>query len=180
MPVEQLEDHPPADPQLVGGQARDQRLGQDLGIQVVEVGADLRPKLITQRGAGEHRGDRLVPGRLVFEGVLQQFGHVEDLDAVLAQDAGETVVFLLGPADPRQRVEQQPCGVARRDPSQLETGTVHQDRPESPDFTVHAVRVAHITLRSPDAPLRDGPWMGVSPVPALITPAGGGISVTSH
>ena len=172
MPVEQCEDHAPADRQFGRGQPRDQDAGERLGVESLQVGAHLGPEFVAQRRAGQHRGDRLRARGLIFEGILQQFGHVQDFDALVAEHLGQDVVLLLGPADPRQGVEQQPVGTTRSDPSQFQAGTVHEHRPEPADLAVDAVRVpprlAHFPPADRAAPPR-APVRGVSPVSELIT-----------
>ena len=157
MAVEQFEDHPVADPQLARGQAGDQDLGEILWIEVVKVPAELTPEVIAQGGVGQDRSYRFSPGGLIFEGFLEQFGHVQDLDPVIAQRVREDVMLLLGTAHPGQRVKDQQIPVPRRDSAQLKARPVNQYRSEPANFAIDSVRMAHdFPPRSP-ASRRDDP-----------------------
>jgi len=73
---------------------------------------------------------------------------------VIAEHAGQDVVFLLGPADPGQRVEQQPARAARGHPSQLGAWTVDKNGSEPADLTIGAVHMAHLFTPHFGAPPR--------------------------
>ena len=93
-----------------------------------------------RRGAGRRaRGDRVVARLVLLEGLGEQVGQVEHLDAAAAQRLGERVVLVLRPADPRDPVEQQAVVVARGEPLQLGPGTVQHHRPQPADLAVGAV-----------------------------------------
>ncbi len=137
----------PADPQLGRGQASDQDLAQRLRVEATQMAADLVRKLVAQPGAADRAADRLVPGRLVFQHVLQHFGDVEHLDAVAAQRACQRIVFLLGPPDPGQRVKEQPVPTPRGNSFELQSRAVQQHRPQPADLAVRTPRVAHYVPR---------------------------------
>jgi hypothetical protein len=107
------------------------------------VAPDLGGQLVAEHYRAECGGDRLLPGRRVFQHVLEQLGQVQDLDAVIAQGLREDVVLLLRPRGPGQPGEEQLPGIARQHPFQLGSRPVHDNRPEPAHLTVHPAEPRH-------------------------------------
>src|SRR5258708_29900621 len=146
--VQQAEHRSPAAGELAARQAQDEQLGEVFGREAVKVAPQLPAKLvpeprITQDGVG-----CLPPGPLVFQGVLEELGDVENRHSVAAKRRGEAVVLLLGPLGPRQCRDQQPARLLWRDAPQLRPWPVDQDRPQRPDLAVHAVELGHRSPRT--------------------------------
>ena len=97
MPVEQLEHHAVTDLQLRRREASDQDLGELLRVQIFQVRAQLETQLVAEASIRDGQADRLGPGRLVLQAVLQQLGQVEDLDALIAQLPGRACRVPAGP-----------------------------------------------------------------------------------
>ena len=170
MPVEELVDHSAAGAQLAGGDAGDERLGQRLRIEALQVVPDGRAEIVAEPAVIQGRADRGLAGGRVLERVLQQFGDVEHLDAVVAEDLRERVVLLLGAGHPGQPVEQEAAAAAGRDTFQLGARTVNEYGAQPAGLTVRAMGVTHDSPRpSPAPPRTDDPSEGVSPLPWPIT-----------
>ena len=80
---------------------------------------DLIGKLVAEHDRAKRGRNRLPPGRYVFQHVLEQFGQVKHLHAMVPQCLGENVMLLLSPGRPRQAREKQPPGMAGGYPFQL-------------------------------------------------------------
>ena len=63
---------------------------------------DLAGQLVAEHDRAERGRDRLLPGRRVFQHVLEQLGQVENLHAMVPQGLREDVVLLLSPGRPGQ------------------------------------------------------------------------------
>ena len=127
MPVEKLVDHAAPGTELAGTDPGDQRLGQHLRLQALEMFADYAAEFVAEPAVIERRADRGVAGGGILERVLQQFGDVEHLDTVVPEDLGERIVLLLGPGHPGQPVEQEAAAAARGDPLQLGARTMDEN-----------------------------------------------------
>ncbi len=103
----------------------------------------MRLKRLAQPGIGDDSLDAGGPRSLVLEGLHQQLGQVEHLDAVVAQNLGKAVVLVLRSADPRNPVEEQLVVIARGQPLQFRPGPVQQHRPQPAHFGVGAERARH-------------------------------------
>jgi hypothetical protein len=90
------------------------------------VGSQLRAELITQARIGHCQPDRLVPGWLVLETVLEQLGEVEHLRSVSPELLAQDVVFLPGLAHPWQVAEQEPAGMSRGHSLEFGARSVYQ------------------------------------------------------
>ena len=152
MPVEELVDHSAPGAQLAWGDAGDERLGQRLGIEALQMVPDGRAEIVAEPAVIQGRADRGLAGGRVLERVLQQFRDVEHLDAVVAEDLRERVVLLLGAGHPGQPVEQDAAAAAGRDAFQLGARTVDEYGAQPAGLTVRAMGVTQIlpaVLRAP-------------------------------
>ena len=95
---------------------------------------------LAQPRVGEHGGDGALAGGGHLQGLGEQLGEVEHLDAVVAQRLRERVVLVLGPVDPRDAVEEQLVVVARRQPLELGAGAVQQHGVQPADLAVDTRR----------------------------------------
>ena len=165
---------------LGSGSIRKSSLGQQAGHQpeptahlvVAQAGGEdvlelLGRQLAPGPGAGSRAGcrrgaanrvtavDRVRAGVLAGQGLDEQVGQVEHLDAAAAQRLGERVVLLLRPAHPRDAVEEQLVVVARGQPLELGTGPVQHHRAQPADLAGDAVAswpgLAHASQRGAPA-----------------------------
>ena len=83
------------------------------GLLVVQRRRQVGPQRVAEAQAGHHAGDRVLAGRPGSQRLGEQVDQVEHLDVAVAQRLGERVVLVLGPADPRDAVEEQLVVVAR-------------------------------------------------------------------
>ena len=112
-------------------------------MQALQVTLHDSAKRFSEPRVGGDGIDARRAGRIVGQRLYQQVGQVEHLDAVAAQFMGEGVMLVLGPADPRDAVEEELVVVARREPLQFRAGSVQQHRPQPGDFGVCAERARH-------------------------------------
>ena len=143
MPAEQFVHQPAPAAQLGRGQPGDQRLGQQLRFQAVQVGADHRAQVVAEPRAGQHGGDGRGPGAGVLQHLLEQLGEIQHLHPVVPEYLAEPVVLLLGPVHPGQPVEEHAVPAVPGYPPQLRSRPVQQDGPEPADFAVRAKAVRH-------------------------------------
>ena len=135
--AEQLVHGTAAGAELARREPGDEQLGQRLGIEPFQVTPDLAGQLVAEHGRAERGPDRLLPGELVLQHVLEQFGQVEHLHAVVAQRLSEDVMLLLRPRRPRQPGERQLPAGARDHSFQLGARPVHDDGPEPSYLAVY-------------------------------------------
>ena len=95
-------------------------------------------QLVAQPATVDGRRPGRGAGPLVIQRGHQNIRQEQDLDAAGAQHRRERVVLLLGPADPRDAVEQQLVVVARGEPLELRSRPVQQNHAQRPDLAVHA------------------------------------------
>ena len=105
--------------------------------------SELGGQLVPEQDRPERGRDRLLPGRRVFQHVLEQLGQVQDLHAVIPQYLREDVVLLLGARGPGQAGEEQLPGMTRQHAFQLGSRPVHDDRPEPAHLAVHPAEPRH-------------------------------------
>ena len=100
-----------------------------------------RPEQMVGHGVLEHPLARDLVGQRLREQVLE----VQHLDAAITQHVGKGVVLLPGALHPQHVVEQQVGAVRRRQPLELEIGTVQHHLPQPPHLGIdterHGVRL---------------------------------------
>ena len=135
--------------QFLGYKPADKNLGEPFGSQVPKVGSQIAAQFVAESAVAEHGRDRLAAGRLILQGILQEFCEIADLGAAAPQRRGKGVVLLLCAPDPGNGVEEELGAISRGYPPQFQTRTMKQDRAEPADLAVHAVGVAHGHPRIP-------------------------------